>query len=295
MKKHRIASTISLTAMIGLAGVGFTGSGAHAALAGEPLRGQSFTSGTPSVVLSTSDPRARGNGTPYLTLGSVGPVGSSFSTSPEPITITNKGSVTVTEVALRLTDEHSNSTFEREVWACFYSEGHLYFNEPLTTVESYGWVAFSDLTIAPRGTATYTAVFYAGPHETTGCGGPYTAYRAPVFGNFTGVYLMPLDYSGPAPSLGPNPVAASLTNPAERGAVTPTVTISYSTVGQCGDWAGSSGDFSHCHKGCDYDQQRSNGWPLWWFAPDFQSGQQSSLFAGASNDRGGQGDGDDSC
>ena len=198
--------------------------------------------------------------------------------------------------ALRLTDEHTNSTFEREVWACFYSEGRLYFNEPLTTVESYGWVAFPDLTIAPRGTETYTAVFYAGPHENTGCGGPYTGYRAPVFGDFTGVYLPTLDYAGSAPSLGPNPGAASLTNPAEGGTVTPTVTISYSTVGQCRDWAGSSGEFSDCRKGCNYDEQWSQGWPLWWFAPDFESGQRSSsLFAGATDGRGRQNDGSEGC
>ena len=247
------------------------------------------------MVLSTSDPRARGNGTPNLTLGSDGPVGSSFSTIPEPITVTNKGSVTVTEFALRLTDEHTNSTFEREVWACFYSEGRLYFNEPLTTVESYGWVAFPDLTIAPRGTETYTAVFYVGPRENTGCGSPYTGYRAPAFGDFTGVYLSTLDYSGPAPSRGPNPEAASLSNPAEGGTVTPKVTITYSTVGQCGDWAGSSGDFWDCHKGCDYDEQWSKGWPLWWFAPDFDSGQRSSLFAGATDGRGRQNDGSEGC
>lgn len=287
--------TVALAAMLSLAGFGLINDGAHSAFAGQTKSDQHTTSGTPSVVLSTSDPRAKGNGTPNLTLGSVGPIGSSFSTIPEPITITNKGSISVTEFALRVTDQHTNATFDREVWTCFYSEGRLYFNETLTTVESYGWVAFSDLTIAPRGTETYTAVFYAGPHENTGCGGPYTGYRAPVFGDFPGVYLTNLVYSGTAPSLGPNPGAASLTNPAEGGNVTPTVTITYSTVGQCGDWAGSWGAFWDCHKGCDYDGQWSNGSPLWWFAPRFASGQRSSLFAGATDGRGRQNDGSEGC
>ena len=178
MKKNRLFGTVSLAATIWLAGLGFTGTGAHATLAGELLRGQSFGSGTPNVVLSTSDPRARGNGTSNLTLGSDGPVGSSFSTSPEPITITNEGSVTVTEFALRLTDAHANSTFEREVWVCFYSEARLYFNEPLTTVESYGWVAFLDLDDRASGYRDVHRGVLHGPHENTGCGGPYTGYRA---------------------------------------------------------------------------------------------------------------------
>jgi hypothetical protein len=77
--------------------------------------------------------------------------------------------------------------------------------------------------------------------------------------------------------------------------VTPTVTITYSTVGQYRDWAGSPGNFSDCYAGCDGYRQWSKGWPLWWFVPDFESAPQSSLVAGASNGQGRQNDGSEGC
>src|ERR1019366_4763546 len=164
-----------------------------------------------SVVLSASG--ASGNGTPNIILRSLGPVGSSFMSAPTLITITNNGTMTATEVALQLSDHHTNATFENETWACFYSDGNVFFNEPLTTVESYNQSAIGHLNLLPGATDSYTAVYYAGPKEDTGCGGTYSGFSAVPYDGYPGQYSATKPYlAGSA-----NPAALSLANPAEGG------------------------------------------------------------------------------
>ena len=174
-----------------------------------------------SVVLSASG--ATGNGTPNIVLRSLDPASSSFMGAPTLITITNNGTKTATEVALQLSDHHINTTFESETWACFYSDGDVFFNEPLTTAEGYGQSAIGHLDLAPGATDSYTAVFYAGPNEVTGCGGAYSGFSAVPYDGFPGQYNATKPYLGGSA----NPAALSLTNPAEGGTITPTVTITY--------------------------------------------------------------------
>src|ERR1035438_1984376 len=121
-----------------------------------------------SVVLSASG--ASGNGTPNIVLSSLGPTGSSFMTKSTLITITNNGTMTASEVALQLSDHHTNTTFESETWVCLYKDAGVFFNEPLTIAEGYGQSAIGHLDLAPGATDSYTAVYYAGPNEVTGCG-----------------------------------------------------------------------------------------------------------------------------
>ena len=177
-----------------------------------------------SVVLSASG--ASGNGSPNIVLKSLGPSGSSFMSAPTLITITNNGTTTASEVALQLSDHHTNTTFENETWACFYSVGGVFFNEPLTIAEGYGQSAIGHLSLAPGATDSYTAVFYAGPNEVTGCGGTYSGFSGVPYDGYPG------EYSATKPYLGgsANPAAPSLTNPAEGGTITPTVMVTYQAV-----------------------------------------------------------------
>ncbi len=174
-----------------------------------------------SVVLSANG--ATGNGTPNITLGSLGPTGSSFKTAPTLITIANNGTMTATGVALQLSDHDNNATFQHETWVCFYSNGGIFFNEPLTTVEGYGQAAIANITLAPGATDTYTAVYYAGSTEDTGCGAAFTSYHAQLGGGYSGIFSTTLPY----PNGTVNPAAASLTNPAEGGSLAPKVTVTY--------------------------------------------------------------------
>ena len=224
--------TIAMAGVMGVAGLGLIGSGADAVFTAQTTSHQSITAGNLRVVLSaTEDPKATGNGTPDLTLGSLGPTGSSFMTTPELITITNTGDIPATEVALKLSDTNNNATLQGDMWACLYSDGSsgggVFFNEPLTIVEGYGQAAIGHLVLAPGATDTYTVVYYAGPTEATGCGGAYSGYKAVPYGGYPGAYYSAVTYAGPAPVLGPNPAAASLANGAENGYVTPIVTVSY--------------------------------------------------------------------
>ncbi|MGP8009065.1 MAG: hypothetical protein ACLPKZ_02255 [Acidimicrobiales bacterium] len=177
-----------------------------------------------SVVLSASG--ASGNGTPNIILGSMKSVGSSFISPPTVITITNNGTMTATEVALQLSDHYTNVTFEDETWACFYSNGNVLFNEPLTIVDGYGQSAIGHLNLAPGATDSYTAVYYAGTTEATGCGGTYSGHSAVPIDGYPGQFSSTKPFVGGSD----NPAAPSLTNPAEGGSITPTVTVTYQGV-----------------------------------------------------------------
>jgi hypothetical protein len=221
--------TIAMAGAMSIAGLSLIGAGAHAEFTTSTTSHQKITAGELKVVLSS--PGARGNGTRNLTLAPLGPTRSSFMTTPELITITNEGNIPATEVALRLTDHHNNTTLKREMWACLYSDGSsgggVFFNEPLTMVEKYGQAAIGHLSLAPHATDTYTVVYYAGPTENTGCGTAFSGYKAVPYGGYPGAYYSAEPYSGAVPTLGANPAAASLSNGAENGYVTPMVTVSY--------------------------------------------------------------------
>jgi predicted ribosomally synthesized peptide with SipW-like signal peptide len=223
--------TIAMAGVLGVAGLGLVGTGAHAVFTATTSSAQTITAGNLSVVLSVTDPAATGNGTPNLTLGPLGPTGSSFMTTPELITITNNGNIPATEVALQLSDQNTNTTLQGETWACLYSDGSggggVFFNEPLPTVEGYGQAAIGHLTLAPGATDTYTVVYYAGPTEATGCGTAYSGYQAVAYGGYPGAYYSAESYTGAAPALGLNPAVTSLAPAAEGGSVTPKVTVSY--------------------------------------------------------------------
>lgn len=209
--------TIAILGALGVAAIALIGAGAAATFTSNTTSQQQITAGTMNVVLSATGAKA-GNNTPNLTLADVGPVGSTFSTTPTLVTITNKGNIPVTEVTLKLTDTNNNSTLRSEVWACFYSDAEVLFNEPLTTVEGYGAAQVAG-NIAPGATDTYTVIFYAGQVDN-GCGAAFTGFSS-------GAYTTYESYSGSAPVLGSNSGAASLTNPAEGGVITPMLTLGY--------------------------------------------------------------------
>jgi hypothetical protein len=208
----------------GIVGLLFVGSVAYAACIGPAGGSPHITPKTLSVVLSASG--ATGNGTPDITLGSLGPTGSSFKTASDLITITNNGTMVATEIALKLGDTNNNTAFEHEVWVCLYKDGGIFFNEPLTTVEGYGKTAIGHLTLAPGATDSYTAVYYAGSSENIGCGNTYSGFRGTPYDGFSGQY----DDTESYPMGTTNSAALSLTNSAESGKITPTVTVSYTGV-----------------------------------------------------------------
>ncbi len=175
----------------------------------------------PKIVLSASG--ATGNGTASITLRSLGPVGSSFMTVPTPIMITNTGLGTAAGVSIQFLDQNNNPFLRRETWVCLYQDGAILFNEPLPVVENYGEAAIGNLTLWPGATDSFTLVYYAGSSENTGCGGAFTSYATHSGGGFTGRFAA----TEPYPAGTSNPGGASLTNSAQGGTITSTMTITF--------------------------------------------------------------------
>jgi len=161
----------------------------------------SFSLGTLGVAVST--PYSAGGytgpctsaavGCTSITLPTVGLVGSTFDSTPIPITITNTGNVPVTEMQVAVSDTNNNATMEQELGLCLYNSGASQLNGLLASLK--GTPALLPGTLAVGGTDTYSVDFYAGQGSSM-CGGP------------------------PVPSL---------TASAEDGWVTTTITVTFNT------------------------------------------------------------------
>jgi hypothetical protein len=163
----------------------------------------SFSVGTLDVAVSTPYSAAVGGyqgpctsaavGCTSITLPTVGPVGSTFDSTPIPITITNTGNVPVTEMQLAVSDTNNNATMEQELGLCLHNSGTAQLNGLLTSLK--GTPTLLPGTLAVGGTDTYSVDFYAGQASSV-CGGS---------------------------------AIPSLTTGAEGGSVTTTVTVTYNS------------------------------------------------------------------
>jgi hypothetical protein len=175
-----------------------------------------------NVVLSAAN--ATGNDTRSVTLGAVGPVGSSFTSGLTPVTITNAGTAPAALLTLGVTGGATTPAFGAQTWACVVLEGRELANQPLDVVEGYGPARVPWLTIAPQGTATFAVVLYAGASEATGCGAAMSDFHA---GHWGSSQHKGYGYGVAYPSGATNPAASSLNNSAEGGMLQLTVTTTY--------------------------------------------------------------------
>jgi hypothetical protein len=202
-----------------VAALALIGAGAAAQWTTQTTSSQTITAGNLSVVLSSPN-AIGGQNTTDLTLPNIGPVGSSFISTPQLITITNNGTVTANEINLQVKDISGNtpgSALASEMSMCFYSDGTVVFNGLMSADEGLGNMPVGG-SIAPTATDTYTVVFYAG-NEDTGCGNLsgyiYPAVHFPVQAGSP-----PTDVISNAPELGTD---------AENGVDTVNVTLTYSS------------------------------------------------------------------
>jgi predicted ribosomally synthesized peptide with SipW-like signal peptide len=218
--------TVALTGVMSLAGLGLVGAGAHAAFSTSTTSSQTITAGTLSVVLS-SPTATSGNGTTALTLPSVTNVGSSFISPAQLITITNNGSVTANEINLQVTDSGS-SALQTEMYLCLYSDSTIVFNGTVKADEALGNMAIGG-SIAPSATDSYTAVFYAGD-ENTGCGNVSGYQYGTVDATDGALTTWPAGATAPdaGSPVGYSNLAGTLSNDAQGGTDTVTITMSYS-------------------------------------------------------------------
>jgi len=87
-------------------------------------------------------------------LPTVGLVGSTFDSTPIPITITNTGNVPVTEMQVAVSDTNNNATMEQELGLCLYNSVASQLNGLLASLK--GTHALLPGTLAVGGTDTYS-------------------------------------------------------------------------------------------------------------------------------------------
>lgn len=214
-------------ASVGMAGLSLIGVGAHAAFTTSTSSHQKITAGTPVVYLTAPGTSCTSvaNKCTSLTLPDVGPVGSTFDSSPTQVTIHNAGNIPVTEGSVQFsatTNGASGNYLEQQTYVCLASDpGSGGTGAGGETVVANGRLATGlalspsvtlvGPTVAPGGTDEYNVDFYAGENSAT-CGttwsdGPHTASS----------------WSGGHPWATP----ASLDNNAEGGTVAVTVSFNY--------------------------------------------------------------------
>lgn len=198
---------------IGVAAFALIGAGASATFTDAANSAQKITAGTMSLyahsVGGSTSPDGR-----TVTLPAFGPTGSTFETTNQPVLITNNGNVTVTELEIRLSDANDGSAnavaLRNQVNVCMWSDPWIVANGPLTTGEALSpAVVLNPVDLAPGETETMYVDFYAGKNSAR-CGGLVSS-SGPNTASRWGSYSTP----------------ASLTNAAQGGVVTPTMTFNF--------------------------------------------------------------------
>jgi predicted ribosomally synthesized peptide with SipW-like signal peptide len=210
---------LAMTGALSIGGLGLVGIGTHAVFTQTTASAQTITAGTMNVTLSSAT-ASSGNGTANLGLATANAYEGSTFVETGNVLVTNSGNIPVSEVALAMSDQNNNVPMLDALWACFYSDGEVLVNEPLTTIEGYGPGVVAG-GIAVGGTDSYTVVIYAGATDG-GCG--------PAFSGFSGgsYSTNELYTAGSPPALGNNlAAAAGLPNGAQGGTVIPALTLTY--------------------------------------------------------------------
>lgn len=146
----------------------------------------SASTGALSVAVSSPYPGAVGGyqgpctsasvGCTSITLPTVDLVGSTFDSTPIPVTITNTGSIPVTDMQVSVSDTNTNTTMEQGLGLCLYNSGAAQLNGLLTSLE--GAPVTLPGSLAVGGSDTYSVDFYAG-QASSKCGGAAIASLSP--------------------------------------------------------------------------------------------------------------------
>ena len=209
---------------MGVAAFALIGAGATASFNDSTSSNQRITAGTASVVVyaaGTNCPTAAYN-CKSLTLPAVGPVGSTFLTTNPTVWMKNTGNVPVAYAAIKMTESHNgndaaSNALLAQMNVCIKSTNPngawsgVEGNGPLTTALALTpSVGQNPEALAVGQSAPYSVDFYAGKDSNCGIvisGGQGTTN---LWAGISGAYKTP----------------ASLTDAAQGGVVTPTLTFS---------------------------------------------------------------------
>ena len=207
---------------VGVAALALIGAGASATFSDEVNATQTVTAGTMDVQITDG-----GGGTvawdgKTVTLPSFGPTGSTFESTHRIITVTNKGLIPVKSLAFQMSESHvgtaNNNALLAQTNVCIQStdtsggpwtEG----NGPLATAVALNpTVAQNPVTLDPTKSMTFSVGFYAGQDSVCGV-------RTSDGSNTKAAWE---GYQGH-----PYQTPASLTNAAQGGVITPTLTFKF--------------------------------------------------------------------
>lgn len=216
MSLSRIAVGVAGVVVVGAA---FVGSGAGATFTTSTASSQTVRAGVLHVAVSADGASCTNNdasGCHALSLPDVGPVGSTFDSTPTVVTITNTGTIPAFFDAIQMSETHNADTasvaLRDGMNVCIKStdpsgtwvEG----NGPLTTATALNpTVKENPVKLMPGQTATYQIEFYAGQDSSCGTISSSGSHTAAIWGAYT--------------------TPASLADAAQGGVVTPTLTFSF--------------------------------------------------------------------
>lgn len=207
---------------VGVAALALIGTGAGATFTDAVHADRTVTAGTMNLRITDTGGGHLSPDGKSVTLSPVGPTGSTFESEHQVIEVTNKGNIPATFDAFQMTESHSNAgnnnALLSQVNVCIKSTDDsgtwTEANGPLTTaVALHPTVKENPVVLQPNDTATFSVDFYAG-QDSANCNevwsdGPTTE----------GIWA---GYMG-----GPYHTPASLTNAAQGGTITPTLTFSF--------------------------------------------------------------------
>ena len=172
---------LAVSGALGVAGLGLIGFGAHATFTTSTESTQTITAGTLAVALSSPNAAnaacesATGD-CQSLEWNPLGPVGSTYTTGDQTVTVTNVGTLPVYETSFTLTATGA-SNLESQSSVCitrpWQGGQEVFYNGALSGISGVRVPIANWPEISGQETDTYTVNVYAGS-EPTACGGTYS-------------------------------------------------------------------------------------------------------------------------
>jgi predicted ribosomally synthesized peptide with SipW-like signal peptide len=208
---------------VGVAALALIGTGAGASFTDAVHANRTVTAGTMNVQISDGGGGTVSGDGKSVTLPPVGPTGSTFESTHQIVTIKNYGNIPVTSDAIQMSESHvgtaNNNALFAQTNVCIqtsdYSGGPwTEGNGPLSAaVALTPTVKQNPVVLQPGDTLTLSVDFYAG-RDSSHC--------HPVYSDGSHTEAAWEGYLG-----GPYHTPASLTNAAQGGKITPTLTFSF--------------------------------------------------------------------
>jgi predicted ribosomally synthesized peptide with SipW-like signal peptide len=219
MSKSRKFLTVGA---VGVAAIALIGAGASATFHDAVNGSQTITAGTMNVQITDGAGGTVSANGKSVTLPATSPVGSTFQTTHKIITIKNNGNIAVDSAKISMSETHdgsiaANNALLAQTNVCIQSTDYsggpwTEGNGPLTAAIALG-VVQNDVHLLPGDSLTFSMDFYAGQNSTqcrpVHSDGSHTlaAWDAYLGGGYT--------------------TPASLTDVAQGGVITPTLTFSF--------------------------------------------------------------------